>query len=564
MDEPLLNTHIGNFLIEARIKAGGVAVVYRVTDTTSNEEAALKLLQSSWAEHDEVIQRFEREAIIMAELIHPHIVTYISTGRFQRQPYIVMEYLPGGSLSERLRRVSHISLGASAKLVSQVASALDYAHLKGIVHRDLKPGNILLRDEEHAVLTDFGIARVLERTHLTMTGYMPGTPHYMSPEQARGAEELGKPSDIYSLAIITYLLITGKLPFTGTDPLVIINQHLTTMPASPSSVNPDLPPAVDDVLLRALAKKPDERPESASDFSKAFFDAINGHEQVVVQLAAGKKTGEGIEPLPGEKVFSTDAMPGMDIFSPGYLKRQRARRRRLQVAVALVALFAAWLVISSRDSGPGLSASNTTRTVVAATAVEQTQIALLETELALSATPTFTPTLTPTNTPTDTPTLTLTYTPTFTPSDTPTITPTFTPSDTPTFTLTPTPTLTLTPTFTLTPTLTLTPSITPPPIPTYAPQSAGELLRDFLDQDSPSAFNCVTFAKSFEFLAKQLENNDNMFVVARSLIDEGTATFRIYADFCESRSDDFTVDIGNTLFSDMRDEVQDVLDSLPG
>ncbi len=287
MEQSIVNSQIDHYYIKRRIKAGGVAVVYEAMDTNNDGEiVALKLLQTNWAQHEEVIYRFEREARIMHQLKHPHIVEFRDFGMINGRPYIVMEYMPGGSLAEGLKKVQQINLGSSAKLLAQIANALDYAHAKNIVHRDLKPGNILLRDKSHAVLTDFGIARVLEQTMLTLTGNMPGTPHYMSPEQARGATELDPLSDQYSFAVIAYLLTTGGLPFKGTDPIVIINQHLSGQPPLPSRVNPDLPKELDGVLLKALAKNPADRFSAITEFSEAFLEATDGHRKLNVMLAS--------------------------------------------------------------------------------------------------------------------------------------------------------------------------------------------------------------------------------------------------------------------------------------
>jgi serine/threonine-protein kinase len=315
MDESIVNNTIGSYFVTERLKAGGVAVVYKAT-TQDGGVVALKLLQTNWAEHEEVVQRFLREVQIMQRLKHPHIVELLDSGMFTNRPYIIMEFMPGGSLSERLKRLTQINLGGTASLLAQIGSALDFAHARGIVHRDLKPGNILLKSDDHAALTDFGIARsLLENTmltQLTTTGYMPGTPHYMSPEQARGDTELDSKSDQYSLAVIAYLLSTGGLPFTGTDPLVIINQHLTAVPEVPSKVNPNIPKALDNVLLKAMSKAADNRYPTVGAFAEAYVEAVKDDRKVSVFLTARQS-----KPLidigalmdPESKVFDSGAFP---------------------------------------------------------------------------------------------------------------------------------------------------------------------------------------------------------------------------------------------------------------
>lgn len=517
MDEGIINSHIGPYLITERIKAGGMAVVYKATDKATGGTVALKLLQFGWVEHEEVVDRFEREGRIMRGLNHPHIVRYLDSGIHEGQrPYIVMDYLPGGSLSERLKQVAHINLMGTARLLEQIGSALDYAHGKGVIHRDMKPGNILLRDNKHASLTDFGIARVLEHTQITTLGQMPGTPQYMSPEQARGdTDDLTYLSDLYSLAVIAFLLSTGSLPFSGSDPMVILNQHLSKSPPLPTQINPQLPRALDAVLQRGLEKDPNYRFQTARSFARAFEEAIVGRPDVEVYLNI--KSGKGSNPpkvfqgLPSE-IFSASA-PRVDDYEPTHnpisrrmppLNRYanpRLRRQRLQVIAGFLVIALVIAAFAMLGGGGNNSATDGEETLTAAPPV-----AGIATEATPSATPTSTttPTSTPTPTLTPTPTATQTLTPTatHTPTATPTVTPTptITPNATATarveqtrlaienetlvavavqgtsaaitataesFTATPTPTATPTATATATatptPTLTATPSATSTP-----------------------------------------------------------------------------------------------------
>lgn len=296
-NEMLVGKQIDSYLITDHIKAGGVAVVYKarkIGEPDTIPPVAIKILQSSWSEHEEVVYRFLREGRIMQKLQHPNIIPLYDFGMYNRRPYIVMEYLAGGSLADRLRQERGMTLKTSSQILWQVAEALDFAHNKKIIHRDMKPGNILLRDDSDnfAMLTDFGIARVLEHTVLTQGGIMPGTPHYMSPEQARGAERIDRYSDLYSFGVIAYLMAVGRLPFGG-EPLVIINQHLTVAPPTPSSLNPDLPKTLDTVLLKILEKDPKNRYPTALAFAEAFSKAVAGHERVVVTLNTRKSDVNG-------------------------------------------------------------------------------------------------------------------------------------------------------------------------------------------------------------------------------------------------------------------------------
>lgn len=310
-NENLVGKQIDSYLIIGHIKAGGVAVVYKakkVGEPDTIPPVAIKVLQTSWAEHEEVVYRFLREGRIMQKLQHPHIIPLYDFGMYNRRPYIVMEYLAGGSLADRLRQERGMSLKTSSQILWQVADALDFAHNKKIIHRDLKPGNILLKDDtdNFAMLTDFGIARILEHTVLTQGGIMPGTPHYMSPEQARGAERIDRYSDLYSFGVIAYLMAVGRLPFGG-DPLAIVNQHMTAIPPTPSSLNPDLPKALDAVLLKILEKNPKNRYPTALAFAEAFSKAVVGYERMVVTLSNRKPEENGGGSPPSKDLQNPEA-----------------------------------------------------------------------------------------------------------------------------------------------------------------------------------------------------------------------------------------------------------------
>jgi serine/threonine-protein kinase len=269
------------YLIEEELGRGGSATVYLAQDLRHGRRVALKLLHSALGAALGV-ERFQREIRTHARLQHPHILPLYDSGMAAGRLYYTMPYVEAGSLRDRLRRVGRLELPAAVQLAIEVASALAYAHRLGIVHRDLKPENIMLSPTGEAVLADFGIAYALEQPgdhadpdtpsgpRLTETGVTMGTPTYMSPEQAAGDEELTGRSDQYALAAVIYEALVGAPPFVGANARAILAKKLTTTPVSLRLVRPDVPERVDQVLMRALARHPDERFDSMEEFARAL------------------------------------------------------------------------------------------------------------------------------------------------------------------------------------------------------------------------------------------------------------------------------------------------------
>jgi serine/threonine-protein kinase len=250
-----INKPFGPYLVQEKLGAGGVARVYKAIDRRTNKTVALKVMHSIWDEGSDVALRFQKEAEIVKKLQHPCIVAVYDYGVIRGRSYLVMQYMAGGCLSQRFQDPAPITSQEAVRLLRRIASALDHAHRRGVIHRDLKLENILLDERGDAALSDFGIARVKDNKNLTMTGSIVGTPMYMSPEQARGKKQLDYRSDLYSLAVMSYLLTVGRFPFVGNDLLAILQQHVNASPPLPSEIDPDLPPTLDSVLLRGLAKK---------------------------------------------------------------------------------------------------------------------------------------------------------------------------------------------------------------------------------------------------------------------------------------------------------------------
>ncbi|HNT53186.1 MAG TPA: protein kinase [Anaerolineaceae bacterium] len=292
----LIGRTLGNYRIVSPIGQGGMAEVFKGYQSKLDRYVAIKILSPRFAADAEFFERFQREAAAVAKLRHPNIVQVFDFGSADNLTFMVMEYVPGPTLKERIRSLhsqgqqpSHREVIAIAK---QIASALDHAHTNGLVHRDVKPANILLRTadfeqatvmpgpttqfspNEYAVLTDFGVVKMVEGLKFTATGMTMGTPDYMSPEQARG-EDVTSSSDIYALAVVVYEMLVGQLPFYADTPLAVLLKHMNDLPPKPHTILPKLPIGVDLVLGRALAKTPAERYATASDFSNALEGVLS-------------------------------------------------------------------------------------------------------------------------------------------------------------------------------------------------------------------------------------------------------------------------------------------------
>ncbi len=253
----------GRYRIERKLGAGGMADVYLAEDQELGRRVAIKILNSRHGNDDQFIERFRREAKNAAALNHPNIVSIYDRGEAEDTYYIAMEFLDGRTLKELIIGRGAAPINVAIEYARQILSALRFAHRHGIVHRDIKPHNVLVDGEGRVKVTDFGIARA-GTSQMTETGSIVGTAHYLSPEQAKGGE-VDPRSDLYSLGVVLYELLTGKTPFDGETPVEIAMKHLSTPPKPPSQLRPDIPRELDMVVMRALAKNPDERYQSADE-----------------------------------------------------------------------------------------------------------------------------------------------------------------------------------------------------------------------------------------------------------------------------------------------------------
>jgi serine/threonine-protein kinase len=262
------------YLVDAEIGRGGMAVVYRATDLRLHRRVAIKLLPPELAFNADVRERFLREAQTSAQLAHPNIVPIYTVDEREGMVYFVMALVDGESLAERLKRDTRLPIADARRILADVADALAYAHERGVVHRDVKPDNIMLeRGTGRAVVTDFGIARAAAGdSRLTVTGVAVGTPAYMSPEQALGERELDGRSDIYSLGVVAYQLLAGETPFRASNTPAMLVKHLSETPRPLDGFRPDAPASLVHAIMRALAKKPENRWSDAAAFRAAIVE----------------------------------------------------------------------------------------------------------------------------------------------------------------------------------------------------------------------------------------------------------------------------------------------------
>ncbi len=264
---------LGQYHILDKLGEGGMGAVYKAEQPAIKRVVVVKVLSASVADNRDMLERFKRELDIIARLEHPHILPVYDFGEFEGSPYIVMRFMGGGSLLDRLQQ-RNLSRDELLKCFDQIAEALAYAHERTIIHRDLKPANVLLDERGNAYLADFGLAKALEGSQeLTKTGSILGTPAYMSPEQARG-DKLDQRSDVYSLAIMAYEALAGQQPFRGNSTWDLIRQQITATPPSIVSINPELPFEVEEVINAALSKDPAERPATVIEFVRALRTAL--------------------------------------------------------------------------------------------------------------------------------------------------------------------------------------------------------------------------------------------------------------------------------------------------
>ncbi len=259
----------GRYRLLHRIGAGGMADVWAADDQMLDRRVALKFLLPRYTEDQQFVERFRREAAAAAGLQHPNVVSVYDRGEHEGVPFIAMEYVEGASLKDLIER--GLSVGEAIEITRQVLAGVRFAHSKSIIHRDLKPQNILVDGEGRARVADFGIARA-GASEITQTGSVLGTAQYLSPEQAQGLPVTAA-SDLYSVGAMLYECLTGQVPFDADTPVAVALKQVSEQPRPPSQLNPQVSPALDAIVLRALAKDPENRFNSADEFLRALDSA---------------------------------------------------------------------------------------------------------------------------------------------------------------------------------------------------------------------------------------------------------------------------------------------------
>ena len=271
--EDLTGKQFGQYQIVAPLGEGGMAAVYKAYQPAMERYVAVKVLPRHMSSSAEFTARFRREARMLAQLQHPHILPVFDYGEADGFPYIVMPYIVSGTLADILRN-KRLSLPEVRRILIQMGDALSYAHTRGMIHRDIKPSNVLIDERGNCLLTDFGLARMAEAsTNITTSGAIMGTPAYMSPEQGAGGN-IDHRSDIYSLGIVLYEMVTGRVPYTAETPVAVVFKHIQDPLPSIHKFNPDLPDSVELILRKALAKSPEDRYQTAEDLVQAIQKTI--------------------------------------------------------------------------------------------------------------------------------------------------------------------------------------------------------------------------------------------------------------------------------------------------
>ncbi len=337
---------IGPYRIVGQFGQGGMATVYKAYHPQLERNVAIKFLQQSYVDDVNFLTRFEREAKIIASLDHPNIVPVYDFNYFNGQPYLVMKSIEGVTLKEAMSDDS-VTKFQILDMLTSVAAGLTYAHDRHVLHRDIKPSNILIDSAKRPYISDFGLARMTQASQSTLSQDMlMGTPHYMSPEQAKGTEDLTPATDIYSLGVILYEFAVGQVPFSSTTPYAVVHDHIYTPLPSPHERNPSVSPEVESVLVRALAKLPSERYVSAVEMLAAYKRAFTN-------------TSKSVNKPPVQQTSAAQPVPSFTIGVPADIEppttQNNNSRKWLAAILVAVGIISLGVLVASNSSLPQLS-----------------------------------------------------------------------------------------------------------------------------------------------------------------------------------------------------------------
>ncbi len=338
---------IEGYQIQRHLAQGGMANVYLAYDVEKDQTVAIKMVHEGAGEYS---KRFQREVKAMAGLAHEHILPVFDYGEYESWYFLVTPYIEYGTLSGRLAD-GPLTLEETDPILRQLAAALQFAHEQGIVHRDVKPSNVLMRDGNHVYLADFGLVkRVGQETGLTVSGYLIGTPEYLAPELAE--EDATPQSDVYSLGILLYQMLAGRVPFKANTPMGVYLRHIRDKPQAPSIFNPDIPAEVECVILRAIDKDPQQRYQSAQELYQAYQQALKNvmgesteKRRILVPAAAESLASKNTEQV----MLAPDIQPAQ--VSIRIVKQKRGMARPLAAAVLCIAFFILLALFPGWQSG---------------------------------------------------------------------------------------------------------------------------------------------------------------------------------------------------------------------
>jgi tRNA A-37 threonylcarbamoyl transferase component Bud32 len=351
--------NVGPYRIITQLGSGGMATVYKAYHAALDRYVAIKVMHQALKEDPNFLGRFQREAKIVARLEHPHIVPIYDFSEHEGQPYLVMRFVEGETLKSRMQ-ARKLTLPQVMDIMHPVCQALDYAHNQGVLHRDIKPSNILITPQNGVFLTDFGLAKIAQTGESTLSqDMMVGTPQYISPEQAQGRSDLDVRTDIYSLGVVLYELLVGRVPFQADTPYAVVHDHIFTPLPMPRSLNPALPEPFERVLLKALAKERDDRYASVSDFLSALDKAAAEAAQAASTVAA--PAASHAAPTVVATVPSAPSEKPLPPAAPAARKSRRALWIALGGTGLLLLFVAAFLVVASRGGRAQLQSARRLR-----------------------------------------------------------------------------------------------------------------------------------------------------------------------------------------------------------